>query len=279
MREDRLNRRRVIEFVLLATVPCILLGAGATSRPANSVAPDTAIRVTPSATGGFYNENHDEDSFQVMLDLTGQSMKLATAYANFRIEQAVDETGEDLVDTDNLTLKFNTRIRAVQQLHRPDGVPSVRVTAQIHKPSKYPAKLVRLKGRVQVMTLSADSRSLMIPKLAGYIAHPHEIKELVDEKLTIQVGISQPVDGKNIGKDVYAWINGNPTIVRFVQIIDDNGRVIAEGSKPDFLSNMKSYSLDDLPRVVDDRMSLRIEVAAGQKVITIPFDLKDVALR
>lgn len=274
-----MNRRRAIEFVLLATVPCILLGAGVTSRPANSLAPDPEIHVAPSETGGFYNESHNEDSFEVMLDLTGQRMKRATAYANFRIEQAVDEAGEDLVATDDWTLKSNTRIRPVQQLHRPDGVPSVRVAAQIRAPSKYPAKLVRLKGRVQVMTLSTDSRSLMIPKLAGYIAHPYELKELINEKLTIQVGVAQRVDGRNIGKDVYAWINGNPTIVRNLQIVDDSGRVIADGSKRGFdLSNTKAYSFDDLPRVVDDRMSLKIEVAAGQKVVTVPFDLKNVLL-
>jgi len=225
----------------------------------------------------FRDESRDDDGKprQIILDLTGQAMDRAVAYANFRIEQAIDDAGEDLADSDDPVLFSNTHIKKTEQFRRSNGVPLIKVSALFRAPSKHATTFVRFKGQVQVMTLSDESRSIIIPKLASYITHRPEVKALHQEKL----GIDVHTNGSDF-KYIYVWIYGNPVIVRKAQIIDDNGQVLADGRIDDDYDTMNSrqYSLGQLPRNVDDRMSLKLEIAAGQKVITVPFDLRNMSL-
>ena len=117
-----MNRRAAIKLVLLAALPCSLLGAGATSRPAN---PDTTIQVT--AAVGSFDESSDgkREPSPITLELIGQPMNRAIAYANFRIEEAIDDAGEDLADSDDPVLQSNTHIQDPQHFCRPDGTPAI----------------------------------------------------------------------------------------------------------------------------------------------------------
>lgn len=276
-----MNRRGAIKFLLLAMLPCSLLGAGATSRPANPAPPDTSIQVAAPKEVEFRDESRDDNGKprQIILDLTGQSMKGAVAYANFRIEQAIDDAGEDLADSDDPVLFSNTHIKKTEQYRRSNGAPLIKVRALFRAPSRHATTFVRFKGQVQVMTLSDESRSIIIPRLASYIAHRPEVKALRKEKLGLQTGFAH-YNGHDDHRYVYVWTYGNPVIVRKAQIIDDNGQLIADGLIDDDydMINSRQYSLGQLPRNVDDRMSLKLEIAAGQKVITVPFDLRNMSL-
>lgn len=263
--------------MLLATLPCSLLGAGATSRPANPAPPDTSIKVAAPNEVEFRDESRDDNGKprQIILDLTGQAMDRAVAYANFRIEQAIDDAGEDLADSDDPVLFNNTHIKKTEQYRLSNGTPLIKVRALFRAPSKPATTFVRFKGQVQVMTLSDERRSIVIPKLGSYITHRPEVKALRKEKL----GLDIHTNGTD-SKYVYVWIFGNPVIVRKAQIIDENGQLLADGHIDNDYDTMNSrqYSLAELPRNVDDRMSLTLEIAAGQKVITVPFDLRNMSL-
>ena len=99
-----MNRRGAIKYALLAALPCSLFGAGATSRPANPAPSDTSIQVAAPKEVEFRDESRDDNGKprQIILDLTGQAMNRAVAYANFRIEQAIDDiagaSGESPLD-------------------------------------------------------------------------------------------------------------------------------------------------------------------------------------
>lgn len=228
------------------------------------------------------NEARDTDTAgsgwgpsQVVLEVTGEPTKRAIAFANFRVEQAIDDAGENLVDSDESELRHNTYIHVAQPFRRTDGVPSIRVTGFIHTPSKRTTKLVRLKGRVQVMTLSDESQSVVIPKLASYFTQKPAIKELDSTKLWVESYLF--FDQK--GKDFRAHFGGNPAIVRKVQIFDGDGQLLRKGHlSDDYDVNSREVTFYSMPRPVDDKMSMKIEFAASQRIVTVPFDLKDVPL-
>jgi len=215
----------------------------------------------------------ERGSTQIVLTVSGPAAKRAEAFANFRVDQAADDAGENLVPSDHLTLAINTRINDVFRVKRSDGVPSFVVDGLIRTPSRQATKIIRLVGQVQVMTLSDENQSIIIPKLANYIAKSRANKDLASKKLTLEIGIDNGDKTR-----LFTNVGGNPAIVRKLQIIDDNGRVLEEGGfNPGFTLNTKSCFFA-LPRDVDDRMSLKFEVAVSQKVITVPFDFKDIPL-
>lgn len=276
-----MSRRGVVQLSLLATLLCGSIHAGTQSAPSAASAPDTTLT---DASSIKINQFRDIDGIasgswgpsQVVLVVTGQSMKHAVAFANFRVEQAIDNAGENLVDSDDSDLRTNTNIHVAQHVRHRDGIPSIKVTALIRTPPRRATKLLRLNGQVQVMTISDESRSLVIPKLASFIARGGQMKGVGSKKLSVWMGIDQGDNGKNL----YGYLNGNPTIIRRIEIIDASGILLKQGYIPDDYDdrNNKMCSFFKLPRIVDDQMSLKIEVAATQKVVTVRFDLKDIPL-
>lgn len=230
------------------------------------------------------NEARDTDTAgpgwgpsQVVLEVTGEPMKRAVAFANFRVELATDDAGENLVDSDDSELRHNTNIHVAQPVRQPDGVPSIRVTGFIHTPSKRTTKLVRLKGQVQLMTLSDESQSVVIPKLASYFDQQRVIKELAGKKLWVESNLY--FDWRNSSKDFDVRLSGNPAIVRKLQIFDADGQLLRNGHlSENYDLDFREVTFFAMPRPPDDKMSMKIEFAASQKVITVRFDLKDIPL-
>lgn len=231
------------------------------------------------------NEARDTDTggprwgpSQVVLEVTGEPLKRAVAFAHFRVEQAIDDAGENLVDSDDSELRHNTYIHVTQPVRRTDGVPSIRVSGFIHTPSKRTTKLVRLKGRVQVMTLGEESQSVVIPRLASYFTQKPAIKELDRKKLWVESNLY--FDWHNSSKDFDVRLGGNPAIVRKLQIFDADGQLLRNGHLSDDynVQDSREVTFFAMPRPPDDKMSMKIEFAASQKVITVRFDLKDIPL-
>lgn len=256
------------DFILLAAAGLLALPICHASTNTTDQLEATPVQLIESREAG----THVIGSDQLILIVSGEATKRVVAYANFRIDQAIDDAGENLIPADDLTLKVNSRIHSPSAVRRSNGVPSIWVTASIQNASRRATKITRLLGQVQLMTLSDESRSIVIPKLATFIANGAKNQELAKEKLSLQMGTN---DDK---KYPYLFVTGNPTIVRKAQIIDDNGRVLAEsGFETGFSLNSKNCSFG-LPRELDDKMSLKFEVAVSQKVITVPFDFKDIPL-
>lgn len=257
------------DFFLLAVAGLIALPicrAGTNCRDELTVTPARLIE-SREAGGNIIGSD------QLILIVSGQATKRVVAYANFRIDHAIDDAGEDLIPSDDLTLKVNSRINSPNAVHRSDGAPSIWVTGLIQNASRRATKITHLVGQVQLMTLSDESRNLIVPKLASFIANGGKDTNLAKERLSLQIDID---NGDK--KKIYAFIGGNPTIVRKIQIIGDKGQVLSEGNlEGDFSLNTK-HCFFELPRDVDDQMSLKFEVAASQKVLTVPFDFKDIPL-
>lgn len=256
-------------FLLLATASLLALPTCYASTNNTDELTVTPVQLIESREAG----SHVIGSNQLILIVSGQATKRVVAYANFRIDQAIDDVGENLIPADDLTLKVNSRIHSPSAVHRSDGVPSLWVTGSIQNASRRATKITRLLGQVQLMTLSDESRNLIVPKLASFIAKGAKDTNLAKERLSLQIDVD---NGDK--KHIRGFIGGNPTIVRKVQIIGDKGQVLSEGNlQGDFSLNDKDCFFE-LPRDVDDKMSLKFEVAASQKIISVPFDFKDIPL-
>ena len=257
-----------------------LVGARGGAVQSDATRPAVNLRVSAVQI----NEARDTDIVspgwgpsQVVLEVTGEPLKRAVAFANFRVEQAIDDAGENLVDSDDWELRHNTNIHVAKKVRRPDGDPSIRVTGFIHTPSKRTTKLVRLKGQVQVMTLSDESQSAVIPRLASYFNQQPVIKELAGKKLWVESVLY--FDWHNSSKDFDVRLGGNPAIVRKVQIFDGDGQVLRNGHFSDgYDLNARQVTFFAMPRPPDDKMSMKLEFAASKQIITVRFDLKDVPL-
>jgi len=261
-----MNRKDFLLFAL----------AGLLALPTCYASKNTADQLEPSLAhiAEYRESDHERGRTQIVLTVSGQATKRVIAFANFRVDQAIDDVAENLVPSDDLTLYTNSRIKEAYRVKRADGVPSFVVRGQMRTASRQATRITRLVGQVQVMTLSDESRSVIVPKLASFIANGGKDANLAKEKLKLQ--ISTDNDGNK--KHIYAFIGGNPTIVRKIQVIDDDGKVLEDGSfGPGFSLNTKDCYFA-LPRDVDDKMSLKFEVAASQKVISVPFDFKDIPL-
>lgn len=254
----------------------LLTVGGVLALPTCYASTNTADQLEPSLAhiAEYRESDRERGRTQIVLTISGQATKRVVAFANFRVDQAIDDVSENLVPSHDLTLYTNSRIKEAYRVKRSDGVPSFVVRGQIRAASRQATKITRLLGQVQVMTLSDESRSVTVPKLASFIANGGKDANLAKEKLKLQIGTDNDGDKKRI----YAFIGGNPTIVRKIQVIDDNGKVLDDGEfGPGFGLNTKDCYFA-LPRDVDDKMSLKFEVAASQKVLTVPFDFKDIPL-
>ena len=61
-------------------------------------------------------------------------------------------------------------------------------------------------------------------------------------------------------------------------LADSDGTILGEARLHEMGRPPEVHGYVKPSRALDDRMSLKIELAAGQKVHTVPFDLKDIPL-
>ena len=201
------------------------------------------------------------------LVLHGELIRKAAACANIYIEKAIDSGGADLANLGMDEFSSNVEAQNINPTWPPSKEPSAWVNVSLGPLSKGARKLARLKGHLQLMILSDESRSLTIPHLKSCLDKTMPIPQLAHEH--IQLSVSQTPDR------VMVIFEGNTPIIEKIEIDDADGKSISKELFMDFTFVQTLRRDFALPRAADDRMSIKIQYAASYRIVSVPFDLKE----
>lgn len=206
-------------------------------------------------------------SSNATLVLHGELLRKVAACANIYIEKAIDAGGADLANLSMDEFRSNVERQDVYISSPPGEPPTAYAEVALGPLSKGARKLARLKGHLQLMVLSDQSRSFTIPHLKSCMDTTIPVPQLAHER--IQVSVSQTPDR------VMVIVEGNTSIIEKIEIDDSNGKSISKELFMDF-SLFQSLRRDlAIPRKADDQMSIKIQYAASYRIVSVPFDLKE----
>lgn len=254
---------KLVRIVAITIVMAVALAA-TTREPSDAVSVTSPyiLRVDELRDDGM----HRSASSTAILELHGALLKKSAACANISIEKAIDEAGANLANLNAEAFKSNVESQRIRLCSLPGDVPAAQINVDLGPLSKGARKLSRLKGRLQLMVLSDETRELTIPHLKSCLHTLTPVPQLATDRIELHV-FATP-------KRVAVFSDGNTSIMKEMDIDDSNGKTIARGV---FDNGANAMSKCDfiLPRDLDDRMSLWIQYAAKYRIVSVPFDLKD----
>ena len=81
-------------------------------------------------------------------------------------------------------------------------------------------------------------------------------------------------DVRSIGLD----ITGDENALESIEVFDAAGEKVSSGMSSWSFNNGPAHKSLDLQKPLDDSMKLVAKIAVDRKIVTVPFDLKDIAL-
>jgi len=255
---------RLARLAAITIVMAVALAA-ATREPSDSVSVTSNYISRVHKVGGDVPGLEASSSAELMLH--GELIRKAAACANIYIEKAIDSGGADLANLGMDEFRSNVERQDVYISSPPGEPPTANVDVALGPLSKGARKLARLKGHLQLMILSDESRSLTIPHLKSCLDKTMPIPQLAHEH--IQLSVSQTPDR------VMVIFEGNTPIIEKIEIDDADGKSISKELFMDFTFVQTLRRDFALPRAADDRMSIKIQYAASYRIVSVPFDLKE----
>ena len=209
---------------------------------------------------------HPSASSTAVLELHGAILKKSAACANISVEKAIDAAGADLANMDETAFDWNVRAQRIRLRSLPGDEPVAWIDVNLGPLSKGARKLARLKGRLQLMVLSDESRSVSIPYLKSRLNRTTPVPQLAADLIKLHVF--------ETSERVTVYPDGNTSIIKSMEIDDANGKTISKGAFDQ--GKLPPFKCDfAVPREVDDQMSLKIQYAASYRIVSVPFDLKE----
>lgn len=219
--------------------------------------------------------SHPGEGLTVVLSLKGPEADSSIRYGDLKLQEAVDDKGASLVpakDKPDQQAKFKDYSNAFfrkfdLEAKRPAAAPQVEF--HLAKSARTATKIARLRGTFSLaqpgaiktvemtqLKSAGDKKKLNIPAEAG-------------------VGITLAVkDADSIGLE----ITGDEGALESIEVFDSAGEKVSGGmSSWSFQGGPKHTSLS-LEKPLDDSMKLVAKVAVDRKIVTVPFDLKDIPL-
>ena len=86
--------------------------------------------------------------------------------------------------------------------------------------------------------------------------------------------LAYPNDVKSIALD----ITGDENALESIEVLDASGEKVSNGMSSISFNNGPIQNSLDLEKPLDDSMKLVVKVAVDRKIVSVPFDLKDIAL-
>jgi hypothetical protein len=204
----------------------------------------------------------------IALKLQGPSLATACSWANLFIEEATSDRGEPIPSTGG-QIQMRTREHPVSYMETAPGEPpAIFISMILGNPPRGCKAISRFRGQLQVR-IGQDPATLLFPKLKSLqntvLSHPDLTK------------IAQVDCWERDGR-LQVRADGDPARLRDIELIDADGKILGKlGPRWQFVFKGFIDSID-LPRPIDDAMSLRIYVYRNASIIAVPFDLKDILL-
>jgi hypothetical protein len=234
------------------------------------------IEETRAIEFGDDKVSHMSPGMEVFLALHGPEAESSVLYGNIKLEEAVDDLGDNLVpDKDPFNSgKFKEYSNAFfrnSKFGNQTKPADPQVELKLALPKRAATKIARLRGSV---TLS-DEGTIQSVELGN-------LNNSGDQKLAFPAGVNLNVTASvKPGDDVRSIaieIAGEESLLESVEVVDASGKKVSGGMSSWSVNGGPAHKSLELQRPVDDSMKLVVKFASDRKLTVVPFDLKDIPL-
>jgi hypothetical protein len=145
------------------------------------------------------------------------------------------------------------------------------VEIQLAPPRRAATKIARLRGTFSLAD-QGSVQTIELPALKAAGSKTLPIPASAHLGITVNVGA-----GENI-RSINLEITGDQNALESVDVIDGSGRKVSSGSSSWSLNGGPARRSISLGKPLDDSMKLVAKVVLNRKIVSVPFDLKDIAL-
>lgn len=223
------------------------------------------------------------DELEIVLRVHGPGVEKATSYGHVKVERAVDDLGNDLKPDRKGPPSFGED-RFVQIDARRSGMlkkdeSGFRMKMRL-KSAARKASTIQVKGEFQVL---AGGRPLTVTVKNVSSQTGKQLDDPQLKEAGVQVKVLEPTSEADTSvagvrlKGLPLEIKGAVWAVRKVELLDKTGKNLIEGQFTQHLKDEQKVTYQ-LLRPLDDTMTLKMQLLAGQRMVKVPFELKDVEL-
>jgi hypothetical protein len=215
----------------------------------------------------------------------GEAFKSASRYGNWKIAEAVDDTGAALKVREEPASapafgqepeQKNREINAFElKALREKGAKFVPLDLELSLPARKATKIAHIKGTVDV--ICGDTQIVKVANLPSLTGKKVEDPLLKAAGLELEIlGPVEDVENSfaiEYGGNLEARVDDHNE----PEIVDKDGKSVLQGADAVTFGgkHKRQYALK---QKLDDTLVLQCRVITNQKTLTIPFELKDVEL-
>lgn len=273
-----------MRYPLFPVVAAVLVLAS----PAVAKVKITPVTITESRTKELAQSEAQKNAFLqsgpgglvVTIRLEGKEVEGALEFGKLKIAEALDDTGASLKpEAGGGGFGGGDGFRKFSFGRFDDSEPAeTLIPIELKLPARKATKLTKLKGEVSVKA-GGEKKVVSATKLTALKGKNLKDPALTEAKLKVQLADEADADA-NLGpadSTLMLKIIGDSAAIQKIELVDAQGETVSQGHSSSTFGNKTDYGLF-ISKPVDDSMTLKIELVVGQKVVKVPFDLKDIPL-
>jgi hypothetical protein len=219
------------------------------------------------------------------LYVEGEAFKSASRYGNWKIAEAVNDTGTTMkvrVEAANTPAFVEEQQEKKKEINafelkalREKGAKFVPLDLELSLPARKATKIARIKGTVDVTC--GETKIVKVEKLTSLTGKKVEDPVLKAAGLELEIlGPIEDVENSfavEYGGNLEARVDDHSE----PEIADKDGKSVLQGTDAVTFGgkHKRQYALK---QKLDDTLVLQCRVITNQKTVTVPFELKDVEL-
>ncbi len=267
-----MNRLLTLGATLVFTVSAV-----ATEKPQVEAVGAAEVRTTGESDAG--SSTRPDPGLTVVLRVNG--LDQPARFGRVVVTEAKDDAGTDLIKDDSSKRGDDEKITELPNVTRPAGgsvvedVPKA-FYARVHLglSARQARRIASLKGEIHIAVGGGEKPSVVtVPGVKALRGKTVEHPDLAGAGVTVQVAQQGPQDELQLA----ILVSGQVPRDSNVTVVGADGKGISRGGSSGIGKNNIQCSVD-LQRPLRDTDALRIKLPLGQKSVTVPFELKDVAL-
>ena len=245
---------------------------------------EAAVDVTPQRIEETRHQVFDDDKIsrtpaglKVVLELSGPEAEVATQSGHIKIEEAVDNTGVNLIphadafhDPSKFTDFENAFFRHSNFSRKTESVkPQVEVDLAL--PARAAVKIAHLRGSMEL----SDGGKTNTVELGGL---PGAGKKAVPLPNGSPVTVTVVVPDRETVNSLSLEITGDESDLSSIEVVDASGKKISTGMSSWSMNGGPVHKSIGLEKPLDASMKVVAKIISDRKITNVPFDLKDIPL-
>jgi hypothetical protein len=236
-----------------------------TTRPSVEVAGVSEIRGTRKPEPGL--SGPPGGGVQVYLRVAG--LARPARRGQVVVTEATDDAGTNLVPR---RVDGDAEPQDLESEPGPSTRPALLARVDLGLPARQARRIAVLKGELR-LTAGAGSRTVKVPGVKALCGKTVDHPELTKAGISVQVGRQ----GRLGSHELALLFSGDGAPDVSVTVVDAAGADISGGASGSPGKASEGW-LVHLRRPLQDTDALNLSIPAGHEVVTVPFELKDIAL-